>query len=77
MIGLTASTVEVMRTKHLTCSGCCFYDQCASDKVCSHYAPLNDEYSDAEINWIIESEREDYRKDFWKYMSEYNDDLFW
>ena len=69
--------MEVTQTKLRSCRNCYFNDQCASACICDNYTPLDDEYSDGEIEEMIERDRDEFRHDYIEYISEYNDDLYW
>lgn len=52
------------------CSTCYFHDKCGSDIKCEDYAPIGDELSDDAIDDMIESNRDSFYRDWFKYIYE-------
>lgn len=55
------------------CRNCYWNDQCYQLKPCSDYTPL-EEISDEEIEERIANERNDYAKEYIRYIAQYADD---
>ena len=63
------------QNENYSCLDCIWQDQCQSDKPCAFFdmGKLDDELpSDYEIEKKIESDRAEYRKDYFKYVEEFN-----
>lgn len=52
------------------CRRCLYFDLCGSPDVCDHYAPPDDEYSDDDIEGIIEEGRIVFRQEWFRYLEE-------
>lgn len=55
--------------KH-SCKECLYGDMCPSGKVCEYFAPLDD---DGSVDEYIESERQQFHRDWVRYTSEDDD----
>lgn len=49
------------------CENCLFADVCVDEGVCDNYSPI--EYSDVDIERDIEEGRNDFRREFFEYIS--------
>ena len=58
-----------------TCKLCIFTEVCDANNVrdCSYYYPVDDI---GYIDEMIEKERNEYYKEWFSYIGEYNDDIF-
>lgn len=63
-------------TDKRSCETCFYFDKCASDNPCWAYTPLYED-EEEELEEIIEKRRGKFRNEFFAYVSEYDDDLFW
>lgn len=53
-----------------SCKYCYYNDFCSDDEVCDNYAPVGDASEDALIDELIEQRREEFRKDFFRYIED-------
>lgn len=60
-----------MNGKSNPCDGCCWKDNCAFSSPCEYYYSPGMEYADDTIERLIEEERDRFRKDWQKYIGEY------
>lgn len=58
---------QELRTK---CDGCIWKGMCSSAEACDDYTPY-DEYDDTEIQLMIEMRRDEYRRAYTAYVSQY------
>ena len=61
--------------KQSKCSSCYWREQCVYEGGCDDYTPI-DEYDDAYTDKFIEREREGFREEWYKYIKESYDELF-
>lgn len=50
------------------CRYCYYNDFCSEDEVCDNYAPIGDDAEDTAIYELIEQGREEFRREFFKYI---------
>lgn len=62
-------------TNRHSCCTCIWKDQCESEQPCDSYDEGKDaiDLSDSEIEIQVENNRNEFRKEYWKYMKEYDD----
>lgn len=53
-----------------SCKYCYYNDFCSDDEVCDNYAPIGDAAEDVLIDELIEQRREEFRKDFFRYIED-------
>lgn len=53
-----------------SCKRCYYNDFCSNDEVCDNYAPVDDATKDTLIDELIEQRREEFRKDFFRYIED-------
>lgn len=53
-----------------SCKYCYYNDFCSDDEVCDNYAPVGDAAEDALIDGLIEQRREEFHKDFFRYIED-------
>ena len=53
-----------------TCEGCIWNGSCPCSEACDDYTPI-DEYDDTEIQLMIEMRRDEYRRAYADYVSQY------
>lgn len=60
----------------IRCNSCIFLDRCFEyENKCKHYSPITDPIDD-NIEYVIESRRREFYDDMFRYIGEYEDDLF-
>ena len=60
----------MVRNLRIKCDGCMWYGTCQDDDACDSYAPI-DEMDDTEIQILIEMRRDEYRRAWNAYVSQY------
>lgn len=53
-----------------SCKYCYYNDFCSDDEVCDNYAPVGDAAEDVLVDELIEQRREEFRKDFFRYIED-------
>lgn len=54
------------------CGRCLWGDTCPFGEPCAYFAPIWDEIGDAAIGHIIEERRDEFRREFFRYISDDN-----
>lgn len=55
-----------------TCKGCYWENNCGYSSPCSYYDPIGIEDNDEVIEQFIELERAKYRKEWYKYIKDFD-----
>lgn len=63
-----------MNERSTTCKGCLWRDDCDYDSPCDHYYYPEADDDDEAILWFIEKQREQFRKEWNRYI-EYAEDF--